>query len=732
MPESVNAKIEPREQCRLEALAAYRVLDTPPEDDLDRLVRLAVGLFNVPIAAIALIDSNRLFLKASAGLPAGEIGYERPGGRGVFDLAEPLIIPDLREQGLNHPFQHVEPAVAFCAAVPLDAPEGTQLGVFLLLDTRRRDDFDLARVDRLGELARLALERLEIRRLDAACRISRARLEFIARGSPDAVLTCDDTGRLVFWNAGAQRLFGLTDTQAPGLEFASLLEAPSAAVFLDQLQALRRVEAAHAYAQDKLLVVQRRTGNLLLEVNLSRWWEAGCPAYSIIARDVSARNRREARLLGMANFDALTELPNAAMFRRALSGLMGANQPFALLLLGMEGLKAINDERGARVGDAALRSIGHRLRLFFSDDAILARLAGAEFGIALQGETEPDRVAGLCRGLFDALAEPLVLDGVAVELGCCVGVAFHPADASEVEGLMGDADLALYEARRQGDDSCRFFVPQLREAVVRRKKLTTELRSAIELGQFELFYQPQVDLHTREVIGAEALLRWRHPVAGVLLPEHFLAVLETLPNMQQVGRWILTSACRQAAVWRRVFPRFRISVNLFPAQLHHEQLLHTVQQALNESGLPPQALVLEVTEHTVLKPNPRLSQALADLCHAGVGVAFDDYGTGYASLSLLKRLPVTRLKLDRAFVANVPGDLGDAAVIQAVLYLGGRFRLDVIAEGIENEAQARFLREHGCGAGQGNHYGEPVPAPEFATRFLGPGPRPELATPRSN
>ncbi len=710
----------PDETARLAALGAYHVLDTPPEDDLDRLVRLARRLFDVPAAAIALLDRERYFLKAKSGTACTTL----PRGDALCDAAllagEAWVVNDLlQDPNVNcRGWSVVLSGIQFFAGVPLIAADGHRLGVFCLFDARARPDFGPDQAKWLEELAGLAMNRLETRRLEAARRVSRDRLESIALTSPDAIASFDADDHVSFWSPGAERLFGWSAAEMRERAFGTVLDAASRERHAACVARLADGAISTGTANERLVGVDRDGRLLNLEVSLSVWQESGRSVFGAIIRNVSIWRLSEERLLRLARLDPLTALADAATFRQAVAALP-AQQTCAVLLIALDGLKPINDARGAQAGDAVLRIMAHRFRLLFAEQATLGRLGGAEFAAAVPGCEDPTLGAALCRQILHAVSEPLEVDGMRVELSACVGVALHPMHAAgDAGGLLANADLALFEAKKEGRNTYRFFVPELREAVVRRKKLEQELLEACEHDQFELFYQPQVALHTGAVVGAEALLRWRHPVAGVMAPAEFIRILETSPAVEGVGRWILLNACRQAVAWRRQCPGFRMAVNLFAWQFHSDRLLDLVFGVLAETGLDARGLELEITENTLLRPDARMMATLKQLYDAGVSIAFDDYGTGYASLSLLKRLPITRLKIDRSFLANLPGDDGDAAVVQAILYLGAKFELDVIAEGIESESQAQFLREHGCALGQGYWYGVPMAADAFARQFL--------------
>ncbi len=711
------------EAARLAALEAYNILDTPPEEDLDRLVRLAARIFDVPISLVTLIADDRLYFKAGVGLGVTEIARDISFCTHVIDsgLAQPLVIPDtlLDTRYASSPLVVGDPHLRFYAAVPLIDPDGYFLGTFCIGDRKPRAAGMSEQDCRiLADLAALAMDRMELRRLAAASLDSRLHFQRIAATSPDGIVCLSADGIVTFWSPAAERIFGYGAAQMLDQPFATLVAAGAREDFRSGIARLAASGGVLPVGQAMTLPGLRQDGTrFTLEMSFSMWQEAGVPAFGAIVRDVTEQKLSEERLFRMARVDSLTELANRETFNLALDDLFAGQTPFALLLLDLDGFKHVNDTLGHIAGDAVLKTMAHRLRLVFSGATTVARLGGDEFAVLIE-EADFSALRAHCRRALQALADPMELDNVRIEVGASMGVAVCPMHGNS-QSLLANADLALYEAKKHDRNVYRFFVPDLREAVMQRKKIEAELRSAYTHGQLEVHFQPQISLRTNQVVGAEALLRWHHPVRGLLHPGEFIHVLETSPSVVRVGAWILASACRYAAAWRReALPDFRIAVNLFPAQVHSPHLEELVHEALAASGLPAEGLELEITENTVLKPGQHPGNALKSLRDAGVKIAFDDYGTGFASLSLLKRMPITGLKIDRSFIANLPEDTENAALVQAILYLARQFHLHVVAEGVETRAQEAFLRRHGCDDVQGYLYGEALNAEDFRRRYL--------------
>jgi predicted signal transduction protein with EAL and GGDEF domain len=464
--------------------------------------------------------------------------------------------------------------------------------------------------------------------------------------------------------------------------------------------------------------------------------------YGIVIRDPSRRRKIESDLYRLARLDRLTEMANRDAFLERLNDLISERQvPSDLLLIDLHEFRMVADSWGPSSGDQLLQVIANRVREITQDPETIAvahcmsgRVGDNAFGVLLwpaahsqKGLPSEDpaipskqaRIGPLCERLIAAIGRPAEIQGRAVSIGACIGAASFPADANDANELLANADLALFQAKASDPATYRFFVPSLREAILQRRILEYELGEAVERGQLELFYQPQVDLVTGAVLGAEALLRWRHPSRGLLAPDAFLDVLESSALAAAVGERIIATACEQAARWRNAgFGHFQMSVNLFGRQVASGNLVSQVMAPLTRFNLPPEAIEIELTESTILRRDSITLEPLRQLCEAGVRIAFDDYGTGYASLSLLKDFPLTRLKIDRAFVTNLVHDAADAAVVQAIIFLAKHFGLHVIAEGVETEAQAMRLRQFDCPQAQGYLYGKPVSAQEFEARHL--------------
>jgi diguanylate cyclase (GGDEF)-like protein/PAS domain S-box-containing protein len=707
------------EEERLGALDAYHLVDTAPEEDFDRLVRLAARLFDVPIALVSLVARERQFFKARVGLAACGTDREVSFCAHAIEQDDILFVPDatLDERFAANPLVLGPPFIRFYAGQPLTTPSGHKIGTVCLIDTAPRQNLSAEDRRNLADIAALVMERMEMRRLNHVRSVGQTRFESIAATSPDAIICASTRGDITFWNRSAERLFGYTAEEMLHHPAAIIIPESWSRLYAAEIERLRTGQAMELADRTIELSGRRKDGSEFpAEFSLSTWQEGGATSIGAIVRDITERRHNEGRLFRLASVDPLTGLPNRGAWQEGLKAALDAHRPCTVILLDLDGFKEVNDTHGHSAGDDVLREASARLLATCDDAVMVARLGGDEFVALLPGNSERQARAIATR-LIASLSAPYDVAGQHMEVGVSIGVALAPQHSEQPEELLSSADLALYRAKAGGRGRCEIFAPALRQVAVARRAFELELKHAYEDGEFELFYQPQVATADGRLTGAEALLRWNHPTRGLLTPASFIEVLSHKPSAAEIGDWILRTACRQAAAWVRRVPGFRIGVNLFEAQFRSGRLLTVVQEALAEFDLPATALELEIVENVLLRHDAGTLRLLQDLRRLGVGLAFDDYGTGYASLSLLKQYPVSRLKIDRSFMRDVHVDRENAAVVQAVLHLGESFGMDVIAEGVESEAQRDFLYRCGCAEAQGYLFGAPIPARDFGARF---------------
>ena len=454
-------------------------------------------------------------------------------------------------------------------------------------------------------------------------------------------------------------------------------------------------------------------------------WSEPEQKHFFFGRDMTERKLVEVKLKRLAHYDQLTGLPNRVSLQYDLNELIqlcAASDSLAtsIAMFDLDGFKDINDTLGHSTGDLLLQEVAKRFIAVANGRAQVYRLGGDEFVVIFRDCGDPRAVAQVVDAILKRIGEQFEINDQQLFIGVSAGIAIAPADGSDVDELISSADLALYDAKAAGGHTYRLFLPTLRAKAQGRRELDTELRRAFSDKEFILYFQPQLRLSDGAVVGAEALLRWQHPKQGILGPGAFIDALSKSPIALEVGRWILQTACESAAMWRRMsLAPVRIGVNLFPVQFHEGTLLKDVDSALLQSGLPAQALELEITENIALGRDGVMLAPLRALRAKGVSLAFDDFGTGFASLSYLTRYPLTRIKIDQSFVQKITDKpkSQDAAIVRSIIVMAHNLGLEVIAEGVETRDQADFLRVEKCEEVQGFLYAKPLPAGEFE-KFL--------------
>jgi len=600
---------------RLQALALYGLTDEQPLPSLNAVARIAAHMFDMPAAAVNMIGSDHVFFAASIGIDEVDMRRDVSFCAHAITQDDVMVVPDATSDDRFHdnPLVTGPASLRFYAGVPLFSPDGHPLGALCVIDNKPHPEFSRTDRDRLLELAHMASDRLELRRVEVA--------------------------------AGKK---------AP--------ESPSP----------------------------------------------------------DERQYENAELYRLANFDGLTGLANRGRFYRRVEDALARPLAAAVIMIDLDGFKDVNDTLGHIVGDAVLREVAARLERQVGPEDLVARIGGDEFAILIPDVTDFLEATEMALATSAAIARPIAVDGQEIRVAASCGMALAPSQAQDPMELVGDADLALFKAKAEGRGRVTVFQPAFRMEAAARRLYGMEIHRAVDEGEFLLFYQPQIRLADGALTGAEALIRWRHPERGLLSPAAFLPALERGPLAATVGAWVLDEACAQAAIWRRNgLPEFRMGVNLFGAQFRIGDLERDVKDTLERHGLPPSALELEITENIVLNHDDVALGALGRLKGDGVGIAFDDFGTGFASLSLLKRYPLSRIKIDKSFTDGFLNSKQDASVIRAILDMARSFDLETIAEGIETPQQQDSLREQRCEEGQGYLFGKPMPAPQFEQLFGG-------------
>ena len=730
--------------------AAVAVLDRPA--GLNAPAVSAFGLSEPQAKAAAGFDA--------AGHGAGETGTVRAGAsRSGF--AGLTILPDLRRDRrfAGHPLVAGPPRLRFLAHLPLLSSGGERFGSLCVLDPAPRPTLTTTQAAALDEIAGLIAVACE--REQRLARLVQARshalradrmLRLVTEAATCAEALTSLLGELCrHHGATAGRIWQLTVPDERMVEIsrfnddvrdgASYYRQPPAAPVTRgnsmTAEAIHRNEPlAVIYSEVErpqrfVLLAAAIASGLAAQVSYPIWVQdqrfGVSLAFSTERRDLSdivadiaslahairpalLRKVTEERIRFVAHHDDLTRLANRLMFQERLTGAIAAaargEHGLALLYLDLDGFKLINDTRGHGTGDRLLAAVASRLRESCRERDTTARIGGDEFAIIQPLGSQPSAALALAQRLLHAVQQPFNIDGQRLLVGVSIGIAVYPTGGETPDQLLRSADTALYRAKESGRNTFRLFEPAMEVRQVERALMERDLGDAVDRHHFTLAYQPICDAGSLQIHGFEALLRWNHPVRGQLLPGHFVSLAEANGLILPLGQWALETACAEAARWERPVC---LSVNFSPMQFRQPDLAQQVGRVLQQAGLPGERLDIEVTEGLLLANSGMALRTVEALKEQGVSLTLDDFGTAYASLSTLRRFPFDRIKIDRSFVQDMGGDDSSLAIVEAVLLLGARLRLAVVAEGVETEAQLDTLRRLGCTLVQGYLTGRPMP-----------------------
>jgi diguanylate cyclase (GGDEF)-like protein/PAS domain S-box-containing protein len=543
--------------------------------------------------------------------------------------------------------------------------------------------------------------------------------------SHDAILVLDSQYQVLAVNRAFANLSGFAAADVVGRALPGLRWSVQDAAFYQEI--LAQV-ARDGHWEGELLSV-RADGDeypARVAVTAIRNGPPGSKRYIATLSDITERKRAEEEARHLAEHDPLTGLPNRVLFldrlHQALATARRQHAQFALMFLDLDRFKAINDNYGHQAGDAVLKDVAARLTQCVRAVDTVSRLGGDEFVVLLAGIGGADQAAHVAGSVILAVAQPVRFAGQDISLSVSIGIAIGPGDGADVETLLKHADIAMYHAKQGGRNAFQFFSEEMNAHVVERVQMENKLRQAIDNGEFLLEYQPEVDIGSGRTIGAEALIRWRHPERGLLLPHEFIPIAEESGLIVPIGEWVLREACRQGRAWSDAGFPVVVGVNLSNVQFTHDHLLQYVDAALDSSGLAPQYLDLEMTERVIMNGDAHTLDTINALRARGVRLTIDDFGTGYSSLSFLRRFPLSKLKIDRSFIDDITRHPADAAMIPAIIAVARSLKLRVSAEGVETAEQLQFLQEHGCDEYQGYYASMASAAPGVA--------RPDLTPPR--
>ncbi|MCF8477060.1 MAG: EAL domain-containing protein [Pseudolabrys sp.] len=530
--------------------------------------------------------------------------------------------------------------------------------------------------------------------------------------SPIIVKSAADLKYLLV-NRAAEDYFGIDRAAIVGKTSADIL--PPSVVSLISVEDRKLIETGEVCHQAEHAVITPGNGTrIVTATRLPIIGENGKPKYLIsVIHDMTETKRNEQRIAHMVNHDSLTKLPNRAAFNECIDATVDmaglSDESFAVLSIDLDGFKAVNDVSGHRVGDALLREVGLRMESV-CQGAFLARVGGDEFSIITPVGPQPASAEALADRLCSAFESDVTIDGIDMRVGITIGVAIFPQDGADAGALVANADAALFRAKSEARGSVRFFDRSMDSQLRDKHALQRDLRKAVEHKELELHYQPQANIDGT-ITGFEALARWHHPRLGLVPPCDFIPLAEESGIIGALGEWVLRTACQEAASWPQPLA---IAVNLSPVQFQHGDLPRLVHQVLLETGLAASRLELEITEGVLIGDFPGAVRTLRQLKNLGVRIAMDDFGTGYSSLSYLQAFPFDKIKIDRAFIANLGHSQQSATIIRAVIALSRGLNVPVVAEGVETEEQLKFLVAENCAGIQGYLIGRPKPIADYA------------------
>ncbi|NDP38183.1 MAG: EAL domain-containing protein [Rhodoferax sp.] len=563
-----------------------------------------------------------------------------------------------------------------------------------------------------NEALRRPLERLEVQSL---------RERVILNAAPDGVLWVDNTGRILMANPATEMLTGYPAAELVGQNVDLFLPAHLRVRHAESMRGY--FLAPHPRTMGLMdLKLLRRDGQLLpVDISLGHWEDEGEGHAIAYIRDLTERKQFEESLRHQAAHDELTGLPNRWLFRlqldQALARAARAKLHVAVLFIDLDYFKTVNDSFGHHIGDGLLVQVSARLRSVLRQQDVLARQGGDEFAILLGDLLERDEAISVVNKLLASLQAVYHLQDQAVYSGGSLGLAFYPDDAQSSDALLRYADMAMYQAKGNGRGSYAFYSHDMDQSVRDNMALYTRLKEALGQGALQLHYQPQVDVNTGVIVGAEALLRWLDPVLGQVPPTRIIPVAEATGLILPLSDWVLETACAQIAAWAQAGMPLRVAVNFSAQQFNQPNLAEKVCAALARTGAQAQWLDIEITESVAMKNPEQAREQLNALVALGCRVALDDFGTGYSSLAYLKGLPINKLKIDKSFLDGIPDDANDMAISKTIIAMAHSLGMSLVAEGVETDAQLAFLRQHGCEVYQGWLFAKAMPAPELTQRL---------------
>jgi diguanylate cyclase (GGDEF)-like protein/PAS domain S-box-containing protein len=547
------------------------------------------------------------------------------------------------------------------------------------------------------------------------------KLEAFFDSSIDAVVQMDFDGYITGWNHQAEKVFGWSAEEILDQTIQQTI-IPERYRDAHNKGMKRFLETGKTTVMNSLIEIHalHRDGHEFpIELSVSVIDSADLQEFNAYIRDISERKHAETVIWNQANFDSLTSLPNRNLFLQKLEHEIRScdrsNLSLALLYIDLDRFKDVNDSLGHNMGDLLLIEISGRLKQTIREIDTVSRLSGDEFTIILGQINDQLSVQPVCQQILEALAEPYQLDNEKVFLTASIGVTFYPGDSKNIEVLQRNGDQAMYAAKGEGRNRYHFFTPELQQRALRKRKMIKDLRDAIHQQQFEIYYQPIIDLQTGMLNKAEALLRWHHPESGLVSPSVFIPIAEETGLISEIGNWVFYTVAEQVNRWREELEiEFQVSINTSPLQwIDEAAAMSQWFSHLQQAGISGQAIAVEITEGLLMDARDQITNRLLDFRDAEIQISIDDFGTGYSSLSYLKQFDIDYLKIDQSFVRNLDRDQNDLALCEAIIVMAHKLGIKVVAEGVETDTQDQILKDFACDFAQGYLYSRPVPVRNF-------------------
>ncbi|MDQ0253460.1 diguanylate cyclase (GGDEF)-like protein/PAS domain S-box-containing protein [Evansella vedderi] len=632
-----------------------------------------------------------------------------------------VIVTDAKTDPLWEPFRDISYTynIAACWAKPLISPNNKVLGTmaFYSDENRKPTAEELELMDTFSNLAGLIILK---KKTEEILHLSNT----VVENSPVILMRwkAEEGWPLEYVTENVSQLgYTTQDFMSGKIEFTSIIHPDDLNRIENEVEYYSKHEIDQYIQEYRILTKDGKVKWIDDRTIIQRNEEGVITNYQGTILDITERKEAEATIKFLADNDTLTQLPNRRVFLEQLALELEEAQSeehiVAVLFLDLDNFKDVNDSMGHHFGDQLLQNIANTLKAAISEDGFISRVSGDEFAIILSNVND-QKVIGTAKKILQIFNDPFVVGGMEFSITVSVGISLFPQHGDNPDTLLKHADLAMYSAKKQGKNCFQFYTREINESERIRKKLYKELKKALKENQFVLYFQPQLNIHTLEVTGVEALIRWDHPERGILSPMEFIPFAEESGLISAIDEWVLGEACRQRADWKKMgFSPFSMSVNLSARQFYNHSLVDDVQNLLKELELAPNDLTLEMTEGTLMTDKEKTINVLKRLGKTGVSTSLDDFGTGYSSLSYLKFLPINKLKIDRSFMSDITEDVRDAAILEAIFTLAQRLKLDVIVEGVETMEQLNYLKETSCGEAQGYFFSRPLPVSEIEGFF---------------